>query len=155
MSQISIELLEGVTGGIMAPRLRRRVKVDFNSGAGVASVERYIESNEPSAVDGFQLFESGASLSSTAVHSLVNEAVTAFQSLPIEDPPGSIDLYHMDTTIMIEAPGFRWRNTPNQGCSITPTIMEPTSEQLKIFKSFVKRINAFADEHALVEGQLD
>ncbi|KAL5035883.1 hypothetical protein RTP6_003513 [Batrachochytrium dendrobatidis] len=91
---------------------------------------------------------------SDAVKSLVDQTVNAFKELPMEEPKGGSDVYRMDTTIIVDAPNFQWRNTPNQGCSYVPSSVIPTDDQKAAFTLFVERINKLADEHAVVEGGL-
>ncbi|XJO74968.1 hypothetical protein BDV3_005714 [Batrachochytrium dendrobatidis] len=177
MSLVTIQLLEGVTGGFMPARLRRKVTITFNPADNVAKVERCVEDERATKRNQLMSYQSKPELSmmmeepsnslefylnpltskfplSDAVKSLVDQTVNAFKELPMEEPKGGSDVYRMDTTIIVDAPNFQWRNTPNQGCSYVPSSVIPTDDQKAAFTLFVERINKLADEHAVVEGGL-
>ncbi|EGF82314.1 hypothetical protein BATDEDRAFT_34348 [Batrachochytrium dendrobatidis JAM81] len=154
MSLVTIQLLEGVTGGFMPARLRRKVTITFNPADNVAKVERCVEDERATKRNQLMSYQSKPELSIDAVKSLVDQTVNAFKELPMEEPKGGSDVYRMDTTIIVDAPNFQWRNTPNQGCSYVPSSVIPTDDQKAAFTLFVERINKLADEHAVVEGGL-
>ncbi|KAI8921562.1 hypothetical protein BC831DRAFT_476530 [Entophlyctis helioformis] len=143
---VSIQLVEGVTGGFVPARPRRFVTIDMNGGK--ATITKALKSTAPTAVEGFEQFASKPDLAVEQVRSLIDETLATFQSLPHENPIGGEDVYGYDVSIHIQSKSFNWQNTPNSGCNIHPSTVRPTDQQREIFKAFVDRINKLADDHA-------
>ncbi|KAL2915014.1 hypothetical protein HK105_205336, partial [Polyrhizophydium stewartii] len=114
----TIHLVEGVTGGFVPPRMRKRITIELHDDGGTHITK---EERSDEAEGGFQRLRSADGVSATQVRALADDAVAAFQTLPHEDPVGGEDLYRLDTTIMIDSGSFKWQNTPNRGCNITPS----------------------------------
>eukprot|EP00842_Homolaphlyctis_polyrhiza_P004495 jgi/Hompol1/5046/HPOL_000737-RA len=154
---VTIQLAEGIRGGFMPAKLRRRINIDWHGSGKPVTITKYVLSDASDATDGYLELQSGplSELSITQqVHAFVDEALAAFQTLPKEDPIGGEDVYRLDTSILIQTRGFSWQNSANQGCDIRASKVHPSDEQRQLFKSFAARINQLADSHATsVVGQ--
>lgn len=72
---------------------------------------------------------------------LLRELQFILMTLPTEQPPGSEDIYGMDTSIMWGSDDFQWVNACTEG-SGEPSTVQVTDEQKEKFK----RALAIADE---------
>ena len=75
-------------------------------------------------------------------HSLVVELHGILKDLPTEQPPGSEDIYGMNTSIMWADDTLQWQNGGPQGCGGGTSMVQPTEEQKEKFK----RAIAIVDE---------
>lgn len=76
---------------------------------------------------------------------LVTELRSILQDLPTEFPPGSEDIYGLDTSIAFGCDDFMWQNGGPQGCGGGTSSVHPTEEQKTKFKravEIVKEIQA-------------
>ena len=69
---------------------------------------------------------------------LVTELRDILRSLPTESPPGSEDIYGMDTSIAFGCDDFMWQNGGPQGCGGGQSAVHPTDEQKIQFKRAVE-----------------
>ena len=65
--------------------------------------------------------------------SLVNELHEILKELPTEQPPGSEDIYGLNTSIMWEDKVVKWHNGGPQGCGGGPSMVQATDEHKKKF----------------------
>ncbi|KAJ1567765.1 hypothetical protein HK405_004829 [Cladochytrium tenue] len=80
---------------------------------------------------------------------LATDLVALLRTLPTEDPPGSDDLYDCDTFVSLTAPGFTWRNLPNQGCApASINASRPTPDQVDRFRDLAGRLLDLAESLA-------
>lgn len=68
-----------------------------------------------------------------SVDVLVEELQSILRSIPTEDPPGSEDIYGLNTSIMWGSSEFEWRNAGPQGCGGYSSV-QATDEQKAKFK---------------------
>ncbi|KAB5590976.1 hypothetical protein CTheo_5592 [Ceratobasidium theobromae] len=68
---------------------------------------------------------------------LVQELHSILQGLPVESPPGSEDIYGMDTSITWMSEGFQWCNGGPQGCGGGGSSVQATDEQKAKFRRAV------------------
>ena len=68
-----------------------------------------------------------------SVDPLVEELQTILKSLPTEDPPGSEDIYGLNTSIMWGSDELEWRNSGPQGCGGSSSV-QATDEQKAKFQ---------------------
>ena len=68
-----------------------------------------------------------------SVDPLVEELQTILKNLPTEDPPGSEDIYGLNTSIMWGSDEFMWRNSGPQGCGGSSSV-QATDEQKAKFQ---------------------
>ena len=69
---------------------------------------------------------------------LVSELRDILQSIPTEFPPGSEDIYGLDTSIAFGSDDFMWQNGGPQGCGGGESSVKPTDEQKAKFKRAVE-----------------
>ena len=67
------------------------------------------------------------------VDALVEELQSILKSIPTEDPPGSEDIYGLNTSIMWGSDELEWRNYGSQGCGGYSSV-QPTDEHKAGFK---------------------
>jgi hypothetical protein len=70
-------------------------------------------------------------------NSLVDELHGILKELPTEQPPGSEDIYGLNTSIMWGDDGFQWQNGGPQGCGGGSSMIQATEEQKEKFKRAV------------------
>ncbi|CAE6383524.1 unnamed protein product [Rhizoctonia solani] len=75
-----------------------------------------------------------------ASNSLVDELHTILKEIPTEQPPGSEDIYGMDTSIMWASEDLEWMNGGPSGCGRGTSVVQPTDEQKAKFKRAVEII---------------
>jgi hypothetical protein len=69
--------------------------------------------------------------------SLVEELHGILKELPTEHPPGSEDIYGLDTSIMWQDDVLQWQNGGPQGCGGGSSMVQATKEQKEKFKRAV------------------
>jgi hypothetical protein len=74
------------------------------------------------------------------------------QSIPTEDPPGSEDIYGMDTSIAWGSEGFEWINRAPGGCGHVPSKVQPTEDDKAKFKRAVKIVKELTEKEASGQG---
>ena len=72
---------------------------------------------------------------------LVGELVTILKSIPVESPPGSQDIYGLDTSIAFGSEEIEWINGGPQGCGGGESEVQPTEEQKAKFRRAVEIVN--------------
>jgi hypothetical protein len=80
------------------------------------------------------------------VSALVDELESILRDLPTEQPPGSEDIYRMDTSIMYGSKTLEWCNGGPQGCGGGTSSVEATDEQRSQFKRAVEIVNKLVGE---------
>lgn len=88
------------------------------------------------------------SLSKTqqGVDELISELYTILKSIPTEKPPGSEDIYKMDTSIAFGSDGFMWMNGGPSGCGGGTSEVQPTEGDKAQFKRAVEIVHKLVDE---------
>lgn len=71
----------------------------------------------------------------------VYELYSILKTLPIESPPGSQDIYGMDTSIAFAHGDFVWMNGGPQGCGSGVSQTQATAEDKAKFKRAVEIVN--------------
>ena len=69
---------------------------------------------------------------------LLEELEGILRELPTESPPGSQDIYGMDTSIMYGSEGLEWQNGGPAGCGGGQSEVQATPEQKAKFKRAVE-----------------
>lgn len=72
------------------------------------------------------------------ISKLVEELVTILKDLPTEQPPGSQDIYGLNTSIVFGSDELQWVNGGPEGCSGGTSTVQPTEEQKEQFKRAVE-----------------
>ncbi|GAB1200969.1 hypothetical protein APSETT444_010351 [Aspergillus pseudonomiae] len=71
------------------------------------------------------------------VESLITELYEILKNLPMESPPGSEDIYRMDTSIALGSEDLEWHNGGPQGCVGDTSYVQPSEEQRAGFRRAV------------------
>jgi len=133
-SQYFITLQKGITGGF-APVTPSAVytiqKANSAPSIVIQSAER--PDGTPSLLDSAPKSIQSAD---TGAEKLVDELEGILKSLPTESPPGSQDIYGLDTSIMFGSDNFVWRNNAAEGCE-NMSETQPTEEQKQQFERAV------------------
>jgi len=77
-------------------------------------------------------------------NSLVEELHEILKTLPTEKPPGSQDIYGLDTSISWGSPDLEWCNGGPSGCAHGTSEVQPTEEQKAKFERAVEIIKELA-----------
>jgi len=72
---------------------------------------------------------------------LVEELHGILKTIPTESPPGSEDIYGMDTSIAWGSDDLMWMNGGPAGCSGGTSEVQPTTADKKKFKRAVEIVN--------------
>ncbi|KAJ3560823.1 hypothetical protein NP233_g10581 [Leucocoprinus birnbaumii] len=136
-SAYSFMLQKGITGGFAPPTpeaLHTVNKEATNTTLLIASQHRPIgeSSLQPLAPKNIN--------HSDAEH-LVDELHTILKDLPTEQPPGSQDIYGLDTSIAWQSDDLEWYNGGPQGCGGGESSVQATDEQKAKFKRAVEIVN--------------
>ncbi|KAG9079635.1 hypothetical protein FRC06_007610 [Ceratobasidium sp. 370] len=79
---------------------------------------------------------------------LITELHSILKELPTEVPPGSEDIYGMDTSIMWGSEDLEWVNGGLQGCGDGYSSVQPTPEQKAKFKRAVDIVTELTQKNA-------
>jgi len=80
--------------------------------------------------------------------SLLEELYCIFTSIPTESPPGSEDIYGMDTSISWGSDGLQWANGAPDGCVHGISKVKPTEEEKAKFKRAVEIVKELTGKDA-------
>lgn len=86
------------------------------------------------------------SKSEPGVDELVGELYSILKSLPTESPPGSEDIYGLDTSIAFGTEDLQWCNGGPQGCGGGKSFVQASVEQKAQFKRAVEIVNKLVSE---------
>ncbi|KAG8787008.1 hypothetical protein FRC12_015992 [Ceratobasidium sp. 428] len=79
---------------------------------------------------------------------LVEELHSILKQLPTESPPGSEDIYGLDTSIAWGSDDLEWINGGPQGCGGGTSDVQATSEQKEKFKRAVEIVTELTKKDA-------
>lgn len=74
--------------------------------------------------------------------SRIAELHQILKSIPTEQPPGSEDIYGLDTQIMWGSDDLEWCNGSPQGCGTDTSIVQPTAADKQKFQRAVDIVKA-------------
>ena len=74
-------------------------------------------------------------------HSLVDELHGILKELPTEQPPGSQDIYGMNTSIVWADDSLQWQNGGPQGCGGGTSMVQATQEQKVKFERAIEIVD--------------
>lgn len=77
---------------------------------------------------------------------LVDELHGILKSIPTEMPPGSEDIYGLDTSIAWQSEDLTWYNGGPSGCVGGESMIQPTDEDKAKFKRAVEIINQLVEK---------
>ncbi|KXN81991.1 hypothetical protein AN958_03338 [Leucoagaricus sp. SymC.cos] len=132
--EYSLRLQKGIKGGFAPPipdHIYTLTKASAKSDLLIASAKR--EPGQPSLQD---------LLPKNVPHTddnekLVEELHGILRELPMENPPGSEDIYGLDTSIAWGSEDLEWCNGGPEGCGGGKSSIQATAEQKEKFKRAV------------------
>ena len=77
---------------------------------------------------------------------LVDELYGILKTLPVESPPGSEDIYGLDTSIAWGSEDLQWCNGGPSGCGGGESFVKPTEEEKAKFKRAVEIVKELVDK---------
>lgn len=77
---------------------------------------------------------------------LVDELHTILKSIPTESPPGSEDIYGLDTSIAYGSEDLQWQNGGPRGCGGGESFVKATDEDKAKFKRAVEIITHLVEK---------
>jgi len=80
-------------------------------------------------------------ISDVEASTLVDELHGILKSIPTEHPPGSQDIYGMDTSIAWGSEDMQWSNGGPQGCGGGQSQTQPNDEEKAKFKRAIEIVN--------------
>ncbi|RDB19199.1 hypothetical protein Hypma_013529 [Hypsizygus marmoreus] len=141
-SEYSLQLQHGITGGF-APPTPNAVH-SFTKPANTSSV------NVSSAIraDGTPNLAGLAPKTVSEEHAapLVEELHGILRTIPTEQPPGSEDIYGLDTSIAWGSNDLVWANGGPQGCGGGESTVKPTDEEKAKFRRAVEIVNKLLEK---------
>ncbi|KAF4454456.1 hypothetical protein F53441_3083 [Fusarium austroafricanum] len=135
-SQFFFCLRRGITGGFAPPTPSLIITVSADDG-----VEMQISKSKPS--DGAP--EESKTVARADHEALVDELYDILRDLPTEDPPGSEDIYKLDTSISWGSDALEWQNGAPQGCDGGESEILPTEEDIQKFKRAIDIVQEIAN----------
>jgi len=78
--------------------------------------------------------------------SLVNELHGILKKLPTESPPGSEDIYGLDTSIAWGSDDLQWMNGAPGGCGGGTSSVRPTDEEKAKFRRAVEIVTTLVEK---------
>ncbi|PIL29388.1 hypothetical protein GSI_09440 [Ganoderma sinense ZZ0214-1] len=141
--EFSLRLQEGIIGGFAPPTPNEIVTI---TGIPTQNLLNITSAVRPKGTRSLQdALPKSISASDEHTVALVTELRTILGSIPTESPPGSEDIYGLDTSIAFGMEGFEWINGGPQGCSHGKSWVQPTEEDKAKFKravAIVKELQA-------------
>ncbi|RCH99413.1 hypothetical protein CU097_010172 [Rhizopus azygosporus] len=135
-----IVLREGIRGGFVGPTTRYAVQIQGDkSGATVTQ-----STLKPDSRTDYNTMAGGASFEDLA--NLVQTLKDQLSKLPTEQPPGSEDIYDLDTSIIFACDDFEWCNG---GCAQGQSSVQATEEQKEKFKELVELLKGVGQNFAV------
>ncbi|RDB24398.1 hypothetical protein Hypma_008372 [Hypsizygus marmoreus] len=136
LSEYSLRLQKGITGGFAPPTpdaIHTITKASNNPSLLIASAIR--PTGTPSLLDAAS---QSLDASDAQTEALVTELHSILKELPTEQPPGSEDIYGLDTSIAWGSEDLQWNNAGPQGCGGGTSSVQATEEQKEKFRRAVE-----------------
>ncbi|SAM06450.1 hypothetical protein [Absidia glauca] len=138
-----IVLREGITGGFVGPTVKQVVEIrGDDAGASI------LHANLKAASKSDYTTQTG-SLQSDQVQSLAASLKEALAQLPTEQPPGSEDIYGLDTGISFMSDDFQWQNGGPEGCGSGKSEVQASPEQKRAFQAVVQSLVGTGQQFAV------
>ncbi|KAH7193972.1 uncharacterized protein B0J16DRAFT_381842 [Fusarium flagelliforme] len=133
-SDFSVRLQKGITGGFAPPTPSLIIIIDAsNNNLSISIAKR--EDGTP------DLAPSASKIIDFAEHeAVIDELHSILKGLPTEQPPGSEDIYRLDTSIAWQSDDIEWWNGGPQGCGGGESFVNADEEQRKNFMRAVEII---------------
>ncbi|KAL5529776.1 hypothetical protein ACEPAG_5763 [Sanghuangporus baumii] len=137
-SEFFLRMQHGITGGFVPPSpsaIHTLSKASEQAHILVASAVRVDGGRSLSDADPKTL---DVSDSSSSEMTLVDELHSILKIIPIESPPGSEDIYGLDTSIAWQSNDIIWMNGGPSGCVRGISRVQPSEEEKAKFKRAVE-----------------
>lgn len=136
---IFIRMTQGVVGGIVPAHVRMQlVVVPAPHGHTVAFVDRSSAGTGPA-------FFIGRDTDGRTASILREMETIGLWSLPVESPPGSADVYGMDTSLIVATPNRAWGNLGPGACMHGISDTRPTDDQVELFRRCVTALHGLRE----------
>ncbi|EIW53769.1 uncharacterized protein TRAVEDRAFT_134014 [Trametes versicolor FP-101664 SS1] len=125
--EFSLRLQHGITGGFAPPTPEAIITITGIPTQNLLNITSAVRpKGTPSLQDG-----APKSLSAADAHTaaLVAELKHILSTIPTESPPGSADIYGLDTSIAFGSDDLVWQNGGPQGCGGGQSSVVPTEEE--------------------------
>ncbi|OCB87868.1 hypothetical protein A7U60_g5002 [Sanghuangporus baumii] len=139
-SEFFLRMQCGITGGFVPPSpsaVHTLSKASEQTHVLVASAVRVDGGKSLSDADPKTLDVSGTSSTELA---LVDELHSILTSIPTESPPGSEDIYGLDTSIAWQSNDIIWVNGSPSGCVRGKSTVQPSEDEKAKFRRAVEVI---------------
>ncbi|KAI0349624.1 hypothetical protein OH77DRAFT_1221631 [Trametes cingulata] len=134
--EFSLRLQHGITGGFAPPTPEAIITVTGIPTQNLLNITSAVRpKGTPSLQDAVPKSISAADAHTAA---LVNELKDILKSIPTESPPGSEDIYGMDTSIAFGSEDLVWQNGGPQGCGHGESSVKATEEDKAKFRRAVE-----------------
>ncbi|KAF9485719.1 hypothetical protein BDN70DRAFT_910071 [Pholiota conissans] len=141
VGEYSLRLQEGITGGFAppTPNLIHTITQPLNS-----DTLTIITALRPVGTPSLQNLAPKYLTKDDENSKLVDELHGILKNLPTESPPGSQDIYGLDTSIAWGSDDLEWMNGSPQGCGGGTSEVQATDEQKAQFKRAVEIVKQLA-----------
>ncbi|KAH9932007.1 uncharacterized protein BXZ73DRAFT_89963 [Epithele typhae] len=144
--EFSLRLQQGIAGGFAPPTPSAIVTITGIPAQNLLNITSAVRADgSPSLQDAAPKSISAQDAGTAA---LVTELRDILQSLPMEFPPGSQDIYGLDTSIAFGSDDFMWCNGGPQGCGGGVSDVQATDEQKAKFKRAVEIVKQLQTKDA-------
>lgn len=152
-SQFYVRLQRGITGGFAPPTPSEIHQLARSSdNPSILSVQLAVRPDgtpqlvqqEPKSVP-IPEFSTLAADDPKNVDSRVAELENILKNLPTEQPPGSEDIYGMDTSIAYGSDNLEWTNGGPGGCGHGKSEVQATEQQKQQFKRAVEIVKGLTE----------
>ncbi|KAM5347945.1 hypothetical protein ACJ41O_007769 [Fusarium nematophilum] len=130
---------KGIVGGFAPPTPQVVITVTKQSDSDSIS----ITVGKPTAA-GPELQESQKTLQTADREALIDELYGLLKDLPVPDPPGSEDIYGLDTGITWGSDALEWENTGPEGCDTQTSVVQAGAGEKQKFKRAVEIVYEIA-----------
>ncbi|KAF9461166.1 hypothetical protein BDZ94DRAFT_1264434 [Collybia nuda] len=145
-SEYSLRLQRGIVGGFAPPTpdaIHTLTKVPENPNILIASAVRPEGTPELQSATAKSL-----QAAQTVTEALVDELHAILKVLPTEVPPGSEDIYGLNTSIAWGSDDLEWCNGGPQGCGGGTSAVQPTEEEKAKFRRAVEIVDELVGKAA-------
>ncbi|RGP66715.1 hypothetical protein FSPOR_6455 [Fusarium sporotrichioides] len=136
-SEFFIRLQKGITGGFAPPTLSLIISMQVNGDDLQISINRNTVGD---------MSEESRTVAIVDHEDTIDKLGEILHELPTEDPPGSEDIYGLDTGIAWGSEDLEWWNGGPNGVGGGQSSVQPTPEQKNKFKRAVEIVYKIAGE---------
>lgn len=147
MTTLNLFIFTGITGGFAPPTpsaIHTFTKSNTQSHILIASATR--PDGTPSLTDAAPKSLDISSDDSSSDAALIDELHSILKSIPTESPPGSQDIYGLDTSIAWGSDDLMWMNGGPSGCGGGTSTVQATAEDKAKFKRAVDIVNELVEK---------